>query len=81
MIRITVFQIVPTEPITQSKAKKNQQAFILHLQNWIDSVHHLFHVLQADSSEETPFGASEMNIFTVEGADEVAINNTWLIIC
>ena len=26
---------VPTEPITQPKAKKIQQAFILHLQNWI----------------------------------------------
>ena len=26
---------VPTGPITQPKAKKIQQAFILHLQNWI----------------------------------------------
>ena len=29
---------VPTESITRSKAKKIQQAFILHLQNWIGSV-------------------------------------------
>ena len=26
---------VPTGPITEHKAKKIQQAFILHLQNWI----------------------------------------------
>ena len=38
---------VSTRPITRSKAKKIQQAFILHLQNWIGSVQLLFHVLQA----------------------------------
>ena len=65
---------VPTRPITESKANKSQQVFILHLQNQIGSVKPSFHVLQADSVEEGPFGASEVNICTVEVADEVAIN-------
>ena len=51
-----------TRPITRSKAKKIQQAFILHLQNWISLVQPSFHVLQADSIKEGPFGASEVNI-------------------
>ena len=69
-----MFQIpnIPTEPITRSKAKKIQQAFILLLPNWIDSVQPLFHVLQADLIEEGPFGASEVNICWVEVVDEVA---------
>ena len=48
---------VPTGPITRSKAKKIQQVFILHLQNWIGSAQSLFHVLQAYSIEEGLFGA------------------------
>ena len=55
---------VSTGPITQPKSKKIQQAFILHLQNWIGSVQPSFHVLQADSIEEGPFGASEVNFCT-----------------
>ena len=43
---------VPTRPITRSKAKKIQSAFILHLQNWIDLVQPLFHALQVDWIEE-----------------------------
>ena len=68
---------VPTGPITRSKTEKIQQAFILYLQNWIDSVQSLFHVLQADSiEEEGPFGALEVNISMVEVADEIAITST-----
>ena len=52
------FLNVPTRPITRSKAKKIQQAFILHLENWIDSVQPLFHVLQADLIEKRSFGSS-----------------------
>ena len=63
---------VQTGPITRSNAKKIQQTFILHLQNWIDSVQPSFHVLQADLIEQGPFGASEVNICTVEVADEIA---------
>ena len=60
------------KPITQCKAKKIQQSFIFHLQNWIDSVQPSFHVLQAYSIEEESFGPSEVNICTIEVADEVA---------
>ena len=63
---------VPTGPITRSKAKKIQQAFIIHLQNWIGSIEPSFNVLQVDSIEERLFGALEVNICTVEVADEVA---------
>ena len=64
---------VPTRPITQSKAKKIQQAFILHLQDWISSVQPLFHMLEADSSKERPFKALKVNICTVEVADQIVI--------
>ena len=67
---------VPTELITLFKPKKIQQAFILHLQNWIGSVQPLFHVLPADSIEKGQFGASEVHICMVEVADEVVINCT-----
>ena len=60
---------VSNGPITRSKAKKIQQTFILHIQNWIDSVQPTFPVLQANSIEEWPFRASEENICTVEVAD------------
>ena len=63
---------VPTGPITEHKAKKIQQAFIPHLQNWIGQVQPSFHVLQADSVESRPFGDSKVNICTVEVVDEVA---------
>ena len=59
------------EPITWSNAKKIKQAFILHLQNWIDSVQPSFVVLQ-DSFEEWLFGGSEVNICMIEAANEVA---------
>ena len=59
-------------PIIRSKANKIQQAFILHLQNWIGSVRPSFHVLQANSIEEIPFETSDVNICIVEVADEVA---------
>ena len=49
-----------------------QQAFILHLQNWIGLIQPLFHVLQADLIDEGPFEASEVNICMVEVRDEVA---------
>ena len=62
---------VPTRPITRSKAKKIQQTFILHLQIWIGSVQPSFHVLQTDSIEEGSFGASEVNICTIEVKNEV----------
>ena len=35
---------------------------IMHLQNWIGFVQPLFHVLQVDSTDKGPFGASEVNI-------------------
>ena len=63
---------IPIEPITRSKTKKIQQAFILYLQNWVGSVQPSFYVLQADSIEEWPFVAPQVNICTVEAADEVA---------
>ena len=63
---------VPTEPITRTKAKRIQQAFILHQQNWINSSQSSFHVLQDDSIEEWPFGDSKVNICTIEVGDEVA---------
>ena len=69
---------VSTGPITQPKSKKIQQVFILHLQNWIGSVQPSFHVLQADSIEEGPFGASEVNICIVEIADEIARIISWV---
>ena len=50
--------------------------FIIHLQNWIDSVQPHFHELQADSIEEGQFGVSEVNICMVEEEDEVAIHST-----
>ena len=40
------------------------------------SVRPSFHVLRADSIEERPFGATEVNICTIEVEDEVAVNNT-----
>ena len=52
---------VPTGPITRSKAKKIQQTFILHLQNWIGSVQPSFVELEADTIDE-----EQLNIFTVE---------------
>ena len=66
---------VPTRRITWSKVKKIQQAFLHHLKNWIHSVQPLFYVLQADSFDEEPFGASEVNICTIEVADEVALKH------
>ena len=49
-----------------------QQAFILHLQNWIGLIQQLSHVLQAYLIEEESFEASEVNICMVEVGDEVA---------
>ena len=43
---------VPTRPITRSKAKKIQQTFILHLQNWIGSVQPSFVELKADTIDK-----------------------------
>ena len=43
---------VRTRPITRSKAKKIQQTFILHLQNWIGSVQPSFLKLEADTIDE-----------------------------
>ena len=63
---------VPIGPITRSEANKIQQAFIVHLQNWIGSIQPSFHVLQTNLIEEESFGVSEVNICTVEVADEVA---------
>ena len=36
-------------------------------------------MLQAYSIEEGPFGASEVNIYTVEGEDEVASIIRWVV--
>ena len=51
---------VSARSITRSKTKIIQQAFILHLQNWIDLI------------EEGPFEASEVNICMVEVREDVA---------
>lgn len=40
---------VSNRPITRSKDKKINQAFILQLQNWIGSAQRSFHELQANS--------------------------------
>jgi len=52
---------VPTGPITQSKVKKIQQTFILHLQNWIGSGQLSFLELEGDTIDER-----QLNIWTVE---------------
>ena len=46
------FPNIPIGPITRSKAKKIQQTFILHLQNWISSVQPSFVELEADMIDE-----------------------------
>jgi len=53
-------------PITRSKAKKIQQAFILHLRQWIASIQNPFHVLETISREEEPFDALEVNVCKIE---------------
>ena len=50
---------VPTGPITRSKAKKIQQTFILHLQNWIGSVQPSFVELEADTIDEGQYSFEE----------------------
>ena len=43
---------VPTGSITQSKVRKIQQIFILHLQNWIGSIQPSFLELEADTIDD-----------------------------
>ena len=52
---------IPTGPITWSKAKKIQQTFIVHLQDWIGSVQSSFLELEAETIDE-----EQLNICTVE---------------
>ena len=59
-------------PITRSKASKIQQSFILHVQEWIGSVHCKFHVPHTNTRDEGPFGDLKVNVFLIEvdyGAD------------
>ena len=53
-------------PITRSKASKIQQSYILHIQKWIGSVHHKFHVPHTNTRDEGPFGDLKVNVFLIE---------------
>ena len=66
-------QGVPNVPprLTRSKAKKIQQTFIFHLQNWIGSIKPSFVELEADDEGQlnalvTGFAGISDNICTVE---------------
>ena len=58
--------LVSEGPITRSKSSKIQQSFILHVQEWIWSVHHEFHVPHTNTRDEGPFGVLKVNVFSIE---------------
>ena len=58
--------LISKAPITRSKASKIQQSFIPHVQQWIGSVHHEFHVSHTNTKDEGPFGDLKVNVFLIE---------------
>ena len=57
---------VPTGPITRSKAKKIQQAFITHVQEWIGSDQALFPSEQPNSDEDLTYDTLKINVCNLQ---------------